>query len=237
MMSASLVARIDAILPQTQCTQCGYPDCHRYAEALAEGHADIDQCPPGGDVGIALLAQLLQKPIKPLNPVHGQHKPRTLALIDELHCIGCTLCIQACPVDAIVGAVKQMHTVIEAECTGCELCLPACPVDCIELKPAIVPEHATELQTEANRWRRRHQFHLFRVERDKRERTERLAAKTLAKKADSQFAAPESQAKLDAALARHTVKLAEPASGVDAKAARIAEMMARAKRLREGQGP
>ncbi|PHV12178.1 RnfABCDGE type electron transport complex subunit B [Chitinimonas sp. BJB300] len=237
-MQVSLVARIDAILPQTQCTHCGYPDCHGYAEALADGRADIDQCPPGGDAGLVMLAQLLQRPIKPINPANGQHKPRVLALIDELHCIGCTLCIQACPVDAIVGAVKQMHTVIEAECTGCELCLPACPVDCIDLKPAVVvPTQSVQQQAEASRWRRRHQFHLFRVDRDKRERAERLAAKALAKKNDPQLAVKESYAKLDTALAPQAIIPSETVPAVDAKAVRIAEMMARAKRLREGPAP
>jgi len=125
--------RIDALLPQTQCGQCGYPGCRPYAEAIASGDADINQCPPGGEAGIKALADLLGREPKPLNPDNGMEKPRTVALIDEQACIGCTLCIQACPVDAIVGASKQMHTVIAAECTGCDLCLPPCPVDCIEM--------------------------------------------------------------------------------------------------------
>lgn len=238
-MSELLIARIDAILPQTQCTQCGYPDCRGYAEALAAGSADIDQCPPGGEAGLAELAALLGRPIKPLNPQHGEHKPRVLAWIDEANCIGCTLCIQACPVDAIIGASKQMHTVIAAECTGCELCIPACPVDCIELRPAAEPALAAERQALAGLWRKRHAYRLFRLGREKRERSERLAAKALAKKAEAQFAAPEVQASLDAALQRHQARLAgepvpPPAPLADAKAARIAEMMARAKRLREG---
>ena len=124
---------IDAWLPQTQCTQCGYPRCKAYAWAIADGRADINQCPPGGKETINGLALLLDTIGKPLNPQHGRHKPRVLALIDEDRCIGCTLCIQACPVDAIVGASKQMHTVIGPECTGCDLCLPPCPVDCIEM--------------------------------------------------------------------------------------------------------
>jgi len=125
--------RIDALLPQTQCGQCQYAGCRPYAEAIARGEADINQCPPGGDEGIHALAQLLGRPYKPLNPAHGVEKPRVVALIDEAVCIGCTKCIQACPVDAIVGAAKLMHTVIVEECTGCELCLPPCPVDCIAL--------------------------------------------------------------------------------------------------------
>lgn len=128
-----LAARIDAALPQTQCTRCGYPDCAAYAQAIAAGAAGIDQCPPGGTEGIARLASItLQSPCL-LNPVHGSEAPRTLAIIDENWCIGCTLCIQACPTDAILGANKQMHTVIAEHCTGCALCLPVCPVDCIEL--------------------------------------------------------------------------------------------------------
>ncbi|APZ42201.1 electron transport complex subunit RsxB [Acidihalobacter ferrooxydans] len=128
-----LAERIDDILPQTQCGQCGYPGCRPYAEALASGAADLNQCPPGGDAGIRRLARVLNRAPKPLDTTHGEHKPQLLARIDESVCIGCTLCIQACPVDAILGAPKLMHTVIEAECTGCELCLPPCPVDCIEL--------------------------------------------------------------------------------------------------------
>lgn len=128
-----VVDQINALLPQTQCGQCNYPGCRPYAEAIARGEADINQCPPGGETGIRALADLLGREPKPLNPEHGNQKPRRVAVIDETACIGCTLCIQACPVDAIVGAAKLMHTVIEAECTGCDLCLPPCPVDCIEM--------------------------------------------------------------------------------------------------------
>jgi len=131
----SLVECIDAILPQTQCEQCGYHGCRPYAEAIARGEAEINQCPPGGVAGIEKLAALLQRPVLALNPEHGIEKPRTLARIVEADCIGCTKCIQACPVDAIVGASKLMHTVIDDDCTGCELCVPACPVDCIVLLP------------------------------------------------------------------------------------------------------
>ena len=131
----SMPDRIDAILPQTQCEQCGYHGCRPYAEAIARGEAAINQCPPGGAAGIAKLAALLQRPVLPLNPEHGVEKPRTLARIVEADCIGCTKCIQACPVDAIIGASKLMHTVIADDCTGCELCVPACPVDCIVLEP------------------------------------------------------------------------------------------------------
>ena len=136
-----VVNQIDALLPQTQCGQCTYAGCRPYAEAIAKGEADINQCPPGGEATIIALADLLDVEIKPLNAEHGEVKSlATIVRIDEQICIGCTLCIQACPVDAILGAAKQMHTVIESECTGCDLCIPPCPVDCIhvfEVKPTI----------------------------------------------------------------------------------------------------
>ena len=128
-----LVEKIDALLPQTQCGQCTYPGCRPYAEAIARGDADINQCPPGGETTIIALADLLGRDPKPLNPEHGVEKAKRVAIIDEKVCIGCTLCIQACPVDAILGAPKLMHTVIEDECTGCDLCVPPCPVDCIDM--------------------------------------------------------------------------------------------------------
>jgi electron transport complex protein RnfB len=128
-----IIDKIDKILPQTQCGQCGYPGCKPYATAIANGEADINQCPPGGDDGVHKLADLLGIEYKPLNAEHGETKPKSIAIIDESTCIGCTLCIQACPVDAIIGAAKQMHTIVEKECTGCELCLPPCPVDCIDM--------------------------------------------------------------------------------------------------------
>ncbi|MGA0588176.1 RnfABCDGE type electron transport complex subunit B [Dyella sp. KRB-257] len=131
----TLATRIDAILPQTQCEQCGFHGCRPYAEAIARGEAPINRCPPGGAAGIARLAALLDQPILALDPDHGVEKPRTLARIVEADCIGCTKCIQVCPVDAIVGAAKLMHTVLIDDCTGCELCVPACPVDCIVLEP------------------------------------------------------------------------------------------------------
>jgi electron transport complex protein RnfB len=130
-----IVDQVDNLLPQTQCGQCGYAGCRPYAEAIASGEADINQCPPGGEAGIHALAELLGVDPKPLNAEHGEHTEKRVAVIDEQTCIGCTLCIQACPVDAILGAAKQMHTVIESECTGCDLCLPPCPVDCIEMVP------------------------------------------------------------------------------------------------------
>lgn len=129
-----LVDKIDAVLPQTQCGQCGYPGCKPYATAIAAGEADINRCPPGGEEGIRKLADLLGVEFKPFGTDTASPKPKSVALIDENICIGCTLCIQACPVDAIVGAAKQMHTIVASECTGCELCVQPCPVDCISME-------------------------------------------------------------------------------------------------------
>ena len=130
----SLADRILEVLPQTQCTRCGYPDCAAYADAITSGEAAINQCPPGGDEGIHRLAAVTSQAYLPLNPINGVQAPRSVVWIDENWCIGCTLCIEACPVDAIIGTHKRMHTVIESECTGCELCLPVCPVDCMLLE-------------------------------------------------------------------------------------------------------
>lgn len=127
------IQAVDDWLPQTQCTQCSYPRCFDYATALVDGEADLNQCPPGGDVTIRGLASVLGKMGKPLNTEFGEHKPKQIAVIDESVCIGCVMCIKACPTDAIVGAAKVMHTVIERDCTGCELCLEPCPVDCIDM--------------------------------------------------------------------------------------------------------
>ena len=136
--SDPILDKIDAVLPQTQCGQCSYPGCRPYAEAIANGEADINRCPPGGETVILALADLLGVEPKPLDEEVGEEKPKTVAVIDEVVCIGCTLCIQACPVDAILGAAKQMHTVIESECTGCDLCVEPCPVDCIDMVPVKV---------------------------------------------------------------------------------------------------
>ncbi len=170
--STTLAQRIDALLPQTQCTRCGYPACRDYANAIADHAADINQCPPGGARGIELLAQLLGRPTKPLNPINGIEKPREIARIDEEICIGCTKCIQACPVDAILGAAKVMHTIIVADCTGCELCIAPCPVDCIAMIPANDTRDALEL---APQFRRRYESHLSRLAREAAESAEAVA--------------------------------------------------------------
>ena len=181
-MTAALADRVDALLPQTQCTKCGYAGCRPYAEAIAAGAAPINQCPPGGAAGIAALADLLRQPPLPLNPANGTEKPLTVAVIDESLCIGCTLCIQACPVDCIVGAPTRMHSVIASECTGCDLCLAPCPMDCIAMVP-VQPPRAWTL-SDASAARRRH------VERNARRATEqarterRLAEKAVAKLAE-----------------------------------------------------
>ena len=136
-LTTDLAERIDALLPQTQCGQCNFAGCRPYAQAIAAGEADINQCPPGGEAGVRKLAQLLGRVPKPLNPAHGVETPRAVAVIDEAVCIGCTKCIQFCPVDAILGAPQVMHSVISDECTGCGLCVAPCPVDCISLPPAL----------------------------------------------------------------------------------------------------
>lgn len=165
----ALVDRLDAALPQTQCTKCGYPGCRPYAEALASGLADIDQCPPGGEETVGRLADLLGRAVMPLNPAYGEYRPPQAAFIDEALCIGCVKCIDACPVDAIVGAAKFMHTVIADWCTGCELCIPPCPVDCISLVPAArLPDACLS--------RERHAFRAGRLAREEAERAARMAS-------------------------------------------------------------
>jgi electron transport complex protein RnfB len=216
---SDLASLLNAALPQTQCTRCGYPDCAAYASAMASGEAEINQCPPGGAEGISRLSQLTGRPVIPLNPVHGAEGPRAVAVIDENWCIGCTLCIKACPVDCILGASKQMHTVVEADCTGCELCVPACPVDCISMQP-VSDEHtgwAAWSAGQAEASRERYEFHQFRVVREQRENDERLAAKAAHKLADlenqTRLTDPEAierkRAVIEAALARAAARRAE----------------------------
>jgi electron transport complex protein RnfB len=178
----TLVDRIEDVLPQTQCTKCGYDGCRPYAEAIAAGTAEINQCPPGGAEGIARLSSVTGRKVTPLNPVNGMERPRAVAYIDEALCIGCTLCIQACPVDAIVGAGKLMHTIVPSLCTGCDLCVAPCPVDCIVMYPVTeTTGWDAWSQADANAARERHDFRSFRLKRDKQENEARLAAKAVEK--------------------------------------------------------
>jgi electron transport complex protein RnfB len=212
-----LAARLHAALPQTQCTRCGYPDCAAYAQAIAEEQAPINRCPPGGAQGVQRLAALTGQPVRALDPGHGTEGPRTVAMIDEAWCIGCTLCIKACPTDAILGSNKRMHTVIEPACTGCELCLAVCPVDCIQL------ESVTDTRTGWDAWSpaqaqealERYEFHQLRQAREAREQQERLEAKARAKLADlpahthgaQDAEAARKRAVIQAALARARERL------------------------------
>lgn len=190
-----LITQIDAILPQTQCAKCGYPGCKPYATAIVNGEADINQCPPGGDAGIRILANLTHMEYKPLNVENGIEKPKALAFIDEATCIGCTLCIQACPVDAILGTSKQMHTVITNECTGCELCLAPCPVDCITMQPIETVSDNWQLnyfsiannktKVAADLARKRYEFRVLRLEREEAESAQKHADRAMRNKAES----------------------------------------------------
>jgi electron transport complex protein RnfB len=209
-------ALLHAALPQTQCTRCGYPDCAEYAQAIDKGEAQINQCPPGGAEGIVRLARITGRDPLPLNPANGVEGPRTLAVIDENWCIGCTLCIKVCPTDAILGTNKRMHTVIEPYCTGCELCVPVCPVDCISLEN--VTGNATGWnawsQAQADEALQRYEWRKTRLQREAKEHEERLEAKAreklanlpeLTKKAEG----PELERKravIEAALARARAK-------------------------------
>ena len=187
----SLADRIEDVLPQTQCTKCGYEGCRPYAEAIAGGEADINQCPPGGAEGIARLSSVTGRRVIPLNPVNGLERPRAVAYIDESLCIGCTLCIQACPVDAIIGAAKLMHTIVPDLCTGCDLCVNPCPVDCIVMYPVTeTTGWAAWNQADADAARERHDFRAMRLVREKEENDARLAAKAEAKMAAVQALDP-----------------------------------------------
>jgi electron transport complex protein RnfB len=216
----SLSSAICNLLPQTQCTKCGFPACRPYAEAICSGEALYNQCPPGGKQGIIRLAQLLNKPVLPLNETHGTERPRGVAVIDESSCIGCTLCIQACPVDAIVGGAKQMHSVITEKCTGCDLCIAPCPVDCISMINVSGDKTGWEAwsQDQADAARKQHDFRLARLQREKQENEARLLAKALEKQREIQekiATSPEQAAEqarkkaiIDAAIARaHKSKL------------------------------
>ena len=220
--NVALAGRILAALPQTQCTRCGYPDCAAYAQAIAQGEANINQCPPGGAEGIARLAAITGHEPQALNPEFGVEGPRTVAFIDEDWCIGCTLCIKACPTDAIMGSNKLMHTVLESYCTGCELCIPVCPVDCIVL------ENASGTATGWSAWpqaladtaRTRFDAGSVRRARSLGENDQRLEEKAMEKLADlpahSQHTDPavldKKRAVIEAALARARAKRAPGSS-------------------------
>ena len=179
-------ARLHAALPQTQCTRCGYPDCAGYAQAIAEGEAAINQCPPGGAEGVVRLAALTARPPLPLNPENGAEGPRMMAVIDEDWCIGCTRCLDACPTDAILGGNKRMHTVIERYCTGCELCVPVCPVDCIALEDITSPRTGWDAWSpqQADEALARYEARTVRRAREAAENDARLEQKAQAKLAD-----------------------------------------------------
>lgn len=198
---------VDALLPQTQCRQCGYPGCRPYAEALSAGNAEINQCPPGGGGVIRDLAALLGLPFKPLNPQFGVTKPAAVAVIDEQTCIGCTLCIQACPVDAIVGAARLMHTVIARECTGCALCIPPCPVDCISLRETGQQLSHEQRKITAALARRRFEFRARRLTRGMHKAghaQERAAQST---ESGSNAAGEKKRAAIEKAIARARSRL------------------------------
>lgn len=193
---APLADRIEDVLPQTQCTKCGFDGCRPYAEAIASGAANYNQCPPGGQQGIRRIADILGKPVILLNVEHGQERERPVAIIDESRCIGCTLCIQACPVDAILGAAKQMHVILPGLCTGCDLCVPACPVDCIDMVPVTTGRTGWDAwsQQAADAARDRHDFRTARLLRERQENDARLAAKAAAKLAAVDAETPTSDA-------------------------------------------
>ena len=216
-----LAAHILDALPQTQCTRCGYPDCAGYSRAIEAGEADINQCPPGGQQGVARLAHITGRPAKELDPSFGMESPRQTVFIDENWCIGCTLCIDACPTDAIVGSNKRMHTVMEQYCTGCELCLPVCPVDCIKLESAsgTASGWAAWSQPQADLARARYATRTDRRQRQRIEHASKLAAPAQMKVAN---------------LAEHS-RIEDP-TVLDHKRAIIEAAIARAKALRTG-GP
>lgn len=213
----ALAANIDAALPQTQCTRCGYPDCAAYAGAIARGEAPINQCPPGGQEGIRRLAAITRQPEIPLSAEHGVESWRSLAVVDEAWCIGCTLCIKACPTDAIVGANKLMHTVMESHCTGCELCVPVCPVDCIQL------ENATGSRTGWAAW----------SAEQADEARQRYATRTLRLERTAPEADEDVTTLCDPEPANATPQLAAAAPATDAAEARRAAIAAAIERARQ----
>jgi len=217
------VRRIDDALPQTQCTRCGYTDCAAYAIAVAASEAAINRCPPGGAQGVVRLAAITGQPIVPLDPDCGIEGPVTVAVIDEDWCIGCTLCIKACPTDAIVGTHKRMHTVIEPYCTGCELCIPVCPVDCISLEVVSAERTGWDAwsREQAELARARYGARKLRLVREQREHEEQLEVKARMKLADlaahSMHTDPATlerkRAVIEAALERARARKAAASSG------------------------
>ena len=216
----ALAQEIDAALPQTQCTRCGYPDCRAYAQAIASAQAAINQCPPGGQEGIARLAAITGQVEQPLSPDHGVQAPRAVAVIDEDWCIGCTLCQPVCPTDAIVGGNKLMHTVIERHCTGCELCIPVCPVDCIRME-AVTEQSgwAAWSPEQAEHARQRYAVHRLRLTTHTEQNAQRLMNEARDKLGDiaahSRITDPQElerkKAVVAAALERAQAKRARPA--------------------------
>lgn len=240
--SITLADRIEDLLPQTQCTKCGYPACRPYAEAVASGEANYNQCPPGGAEGVARLAALLGKPVIPLNSANGVERPRPLAVIDEQLCIGCTLCMQACPVDAIVGAPKQMHTVIAELCTGCDLCVPPCPVDCIAMPPVTGEATGWDAwsQAQADAARERHDRREARLAREREAAEARAAARRAASSAPALGAGTGAATSADASPAVPAASVTDDAEAK--KRAIIQAALDRARKKKEelaakGQGP
>ncbi|GAA4356189.1 hypothetical protein GCM10023165_49040 [Variovorax defluvii] len=203
----ALAARILDALPQTQCTRCGYADCAGYARAIADGEAGIHQCPPGGVEGVARLSAITGQAVRPIDPEFGTEGPRAMAVIDEAWCIGCTLCLDACPTDAILGIHKRMHTVIEAHCTGCELCIPVCPVDCISLEVVTPGDTGWQAwsQSQADEARRRYDAHRRRHDND-----EPRPAASAAAPAEAATATERKRSVVEAALARARAAASAP---------------------------
>ncbi len=227
---AVFISAIDCALPQTQCTRCGYPDCHSYAEAIAQGSAAINQCPPGGQEGVRRLAAITGQPEQALNPDNGLEAPRVLARIDESWCIGCTLCIKACPTDAILGANKRMHTIVADACTGCELCLPVCPVDCIELDNASgsATGWAAWSDMQADQARDRYQIHSHRraTSKPQQPKTPKTATVTAGSASSSAVAEVTTPLANQVSPAQHENT---PAPAATDKKAMIAAIMAKAR--------
>ena len=220
-----LADRILAALPQTQCTRCGYPDCAAYAQAIADRDAAINQCPPGGQQGIVQLAAITGQPVVRLNPDNGQETPRVVAFVDEAWCIGCTLCIKACPVDAIVGSNKLMHTVIESYCTGCELCIPVCPVDCIVLANVTADATGWDAWSDARALQAKQRYAASRARRQQE-----------AAAPDNVSAPDEAGATTPVGLASPAIPAVLPVSAASASALKrdmIAAAQARARALRQ----